>query len=116
MGKSFGLYYREYCRCGDCGERIIAQSLELMGARVRSWSTVDVEVCLVLRLSAKVHRSSDHLSTRTALASLAQRLTLLLARLIVLHIRSCGIELEVALDDLVDCGQEVLFRCNLSPC
>lgn len=39
-----------------------------------------------------------------------------LTKLIVLHIRGSGIELEIALDDFLDTRQEVLLCCDLSSC
>lgn len=33
--------------------------------------------------------------------------------LIVLHVRCCRVELEIALDDLVNSSQEVLLGCDL---
>lgn len=36
--------------------------------------------------------------------------------LIILHILTGGAEFEISLDDLLDCGQEVLLRGDLATC
>lgn len=69
------------------------------------------------KLSSKIH--TQHVRTTSAgffffvflMASLFFFLFL-----VILHVRRCGVELEIALDDLVDCAQKVLLCGYLSSC
>lgn len=64
-------------------------------------------------MTTTTHTKRKH---QPALAFLIQnKRSSFLLRLVVLHIRSGRVELEVTLDDLVDCSQKVLFSGDLSP-